>query len=34
MLVGYSHFWDSDVIRNTGPSEDADLVYLQYRFRF
>ncbi len=34
MLLGYSHFWDSDVIRNTGPSEDADLVYLQYRFRF
>ncbi len=34
MLFGYSHFWDSDVVINTGKSEDPDLFYMQYRFQF
>ena len=34
LLFGYSHFWDSDLITNTGPSEDADLFYVQYQFKF
>ncbi len=34
MLFGYSHFWDSDLIINTGVSEDADLFYVQYAFKF
>ncbi len=34
LLFGYSHFWDSDFIINTGSSEDADLFYIQYAFRF
>lgn len=34
MLFGYSHFWHSDVIINTGPSENADLFYVQYQFKF
>ncbi len=34
MLFGYSHFWDSDFIVHTGSSEDPDLFYIQYRFRF
>lgn len=34
VLVGYSHFWDSNLIINTGPSEDADLFYVQYQFKF
>lgn len=34
VLVGYSHFWDSDFITNTGPSEDADLFYVQYQLKF
>ena len=34
LLLGYSHFFDSDVIINTGPSEDADFFYVQYSFKF
>ena len=34
MLFGYSHFWDSDFIQNTGASEDPDLFYVQYAFKF
>lgn len=34
VLLGYSHLWDSDVIINTGSSEDPDLFYIQYRFKF
>jgi hypothetical protein len=34
MLFGYSHFWDSDLIEQTGVSEDADLFYVQYLFTF
>ncbi|MHC4608718.1 MAG: alginate export family protein [Planctomycetota bacterium] len=34
LLVGYSHFWDSDFIIETGKSEDPDLFYVQYRFKF
>ena len=34
LLFGYSHFWDSDVIQQTGVSEDADLFYVQYAFTF
>jgi len=34
VLLGWSHFWESDFIRQTGISEDADLFYLQYAFKF
>ncbi len=34
VLFGYSHFWDSDFIIRTGPSEDPDLFYIQYRYQF
>lgn len=34
VLFGYSHFWGNNFIRSTGPSEDADLIYLQYAFTF
>ena len=34
MLVGYSHFWDSDFIQQTGSSENANLVYVQYAYKF
>lgn len=34
MLFGYSHFWDSDFIQQTGPSENADLLYVQYAYKF
>jgi len=34
VLFGYSHFWGNNFIRATGPSQDADLIYLQYAFRF
>lgn len=34
VLFGYSHFWSGKFISDTGPREDADLFYVQYRFRF
>jgi len=34
ILLGYSHFWDSNFIINTGKSEDPDLFYVQYQFKF
>ncbi len=34
MLFGYSHFWDSTVIEQTGPSQDANLFYVQYQMKF
>ncbi len=34
LLVGYSHFWDGQFIHHTGVSEDADLFYVQYGFKF
>ncbi|MEE9295751.1 MAG: alginate export family protein [Phycisphaerae bacterium] len=34
LLFGYSHFWEGNFIINTGPSEDADLFYVQYQFKF
>lgn len=34
LLLGYSHFWDSDFIQNTGRSENAGLFYVQYGFKF
>jgi hypothetical protein len=34
VLLGYSHFWDSNFIQQTGPSENADLYYVQYSFKF
>ncbi|MCC7291881.1 MAG: alginate export family protein [Phycisphaerales bacterium] len=34
MLFGWSHFWDSTFIIRTRPSEDADLFYVQYAFKF
>ncbi|MFQ5429008.1 MAG: alginate export family protein [Phycisphaerae bacterium] len=34
VLFGYSHFWGVNFIRSTGPSRDADFLYLQYQFTF
>jgi len=34
LLFGYSHFWGNNFIRSTGPSQDADLLYFQYSFKF
>lgn len=34
VLLGYSHFWDSDFIIETGSSEDADLFYVSYSIKF
>ncbi len=34
VLLGYSHFWDSNFITSTGPSEDPDLFYVQYKLTF
>ncbi len=34
LLFGYSHFWGNNYIRSTGPSQDADLLYFQYSFKF
>lgn len=34
MLFGYSHFWGNNFIKSTGPSEDADLIYVQYELKF
>lgn len=34
LLVGWSHFWDAGFIQETGPSENADLFYVQYAFKF
>ncbi|MFQ5412343.1 MAG: alginate export family protein [Phycisphaerae bacterium] len=34
MLFGYSHFWDNNFIQATGPSQDADFIYLQYAYTF
>ena len=34
LLLGYSHFWDSDFIHQTGESDDPNLFYVQYAFKF
>ncbi len=34
MLFGYSHFWDSNFISATGPSDDPNFFYVQYGFKF
>ncbi|NOX58842.1 MAG: alginate export family protein [Planctomycetes bacterium] len=34
MLFGYSHFWDSTFITNTGASDDPDMLYVRYSFKF
>ena len=34
VLFGYSHFWENNFISNTGPSQDADLFYVQYQMKF
>lgn len=34
ILLGYSHFFTGEFLERTGRSEDADLVYLQYRIQF
>ena len=34
LLFGWSHLWDSDFIIQTGPSEDADMFYVQYAMKF
>ncbi len=34
VLLGYSHMWAGEFISDTGPREDPDLFYVQYRYRF
>ena len=34
VLVGWSHFFDRDFLQRTGFHQDADLLYLQYSFKF
>ncbi len=34
VLLGYSHFWDSDFIQQTGASQNVDLFYVQYAYKF
>ncbi len=34
LLFGYSHFWDSTFITQSGVSEDVDFYYIQYKFTF
>ncbi|MCB9851968.1 MAG: alginate export family protein [Phycisphaerales bacterium] len=34
MLFGYSHFWGNNFIKTTGPSQDADFIYVQYELKF
>lgn len=34
LLLGYSHLWEGNFIRATGASQDADLFYVQYQFKF
>jgi len=34
LLLGYSHFWDGTFISRTGKSEDPDMFYVQYAFKF
>jgi len=33
-LLGWSHFWPNNFIESSGPSRDADYIYLQYTFKF
>jgi hypothetical protein len=32
--AGYSHFFAGDYLRDTGPSDDADFVYVQTTLSF
>lgn len=34
ILLGYSHLWSGDFIKNTGAGEDIDFAYAQYQFTF
>ncbi|MCH8149748.1 MAG: alginate export family protein [Planctomycetes bacterium] len=34
IVLGWSHFFQSDFIQGTGSSVDADLFYLQHAFKF
>lgn len=34
VVLGYSHFWDSDFLQQTGASQGADWLYMQYAFKF
>jgi hypothetical protein len=34
ILFGYSHVWPGNFIESSGRSRDADLIYLQYAFKF
>ena len=34
LLLGYMHFWPSNFINSSGFSRDADMIYLQYQFKF
>lgn len=34
VLIGYSHFFDGGFLQDTGSSEDADFVYVQYQMKF
>jgi hypothetical protein len=33
-LFGYSHFWASDFVQQTGRTKDADFYYVQYGYKF
>jgi len=33
-LLGYSHVWADNYLAATGPEDDPNLFYLQYRYRF
>jgi Alginate export len=33
-LFGYMHFWPSNFINSSGFSRDADMIFLQYEFKF
>jgi hypothetical protein len=34
ILVGWAHFWPGSFINTSGRSEDADLIFVQYSFKF
>ncbi|MBI4718002.1 MAG: alginate export family protein [Planctomycetes bacterium] len=34
LLLGWSHFWHNEFVEQTGPSQDPDLFYVQYAFKF
>ena len=34
VLVGYSHMWAGNFIKQTGPGRDPELFYVMYNFRW